>query len=192
MPAREYTKLTPLRQSRGFAIITSTRSNLWLGQDHLLFVETEGYTESYKRFYFRDIQAITLRQTKRMLVLAIVTGSFTALFGSVVVLADAIEAKWVFGILGAICAIPFILNFIYGPTCACQLRTAVQIENMPSMGRVRRARKVIARIAPLIAAAQGQITAAEIPQRLQELATTPAAGRAPLADSPDVPPRIAG
>src|SRR5882724_2221817 len=33
-------------------------SSLWLGPDHLLVVEIAGITEKYRRFYFRDIQAV--------------------------------------------------------------------------------------------------------------------------------------
>lgn len=183
MAEREYIKLTPLRQRRGFAVVSSSRSNLWLGKDHVLCVETEGYTESYKRFYFRDIQAITLRKTVRMWILAIVTGLFTGLFSIVALAVPAIEARWVFGILAVICAIPFLLNFLYGPTCACRLRTAVQTEDMPSMGRVRRARKIIARLRPLIAEAQGQLAPEEIPVRFQELMQPTAA---PAGNSPPV------
>lgn len=191
MAEREYTKLTPPRQRRGFAVISSSRANLWLGKDHLLCIETEGYTEAYKRFYFRDIQAITLRKTVRMLVLAIVTGLFTGLFAFVTLAADDVAAKWTFGILAAIGAIPFSLNFIYGPTCACQLRTAVQTEDVPSMGRVRRARKVIARLRPLIAEAQGQLNGEDVPQLMQALATGDTApARRYVVDDPKAPPRI--
>lgn len=192
MAEPEYLKLTPVRQRGGFAIVSSSRSNLWLGQDHLLGVETEGHTEGYKRFYFRDIQAITLRKTNLVVILAVVTGGMTALFGALALVISAIEGRWILGILAAICAIPFVANFLYGPTCACQLRTAVQTEDIPSMSRVRRARKVIARIRPLIAAAQGQISAEEIPLRMQGFVTAPAAatpgGEPPIMGAADVPP----
>ena len=190
MAEQNYIKLTPLRQRGRIAIVSSQRSNLWLGPDHVLCVETEGYTESYKRFYFRDIQAITLRKTARWLVLAVSTGLMTGLFGFIVLAVDTIEVKSVFGIIGGVCAIPFLLNFLYGPTCACQLRTAVQTEDIPSMGRIRRARKVIARLRPLIAKAQGQIAAEEIPLRLQEFFTSPvaAASEPPLTGTADVSP----
>ena len=184
MAEPEYIKLTPPRQRGGFAVASSYRSNLWLGKDHLLCVETEGYTESYKRFYFRDIQAITLRKNSRWLVLAVVTGLMTGFFGFIVL------AKWIFGIIGGICAIPFLVNFLYGPSCACQLRTAVQTEDLPSMSRVRRARRVITRIRPLIAEAQGQLSAEEIPLRLQGLVSSPTAvsGEPPVMATTNVPP----
>lgn len=188
MPKREYTKLTPVRQRGGMALVSASRSNLWLGKDHLLSIETEGYTESYKRFYFRDLQAITLRKTVRMLVLAIVLGLFAAFFGWLTLIADAAEAKWILGVITGVFAVPFVLNLIYGPTCACHLRTAVQTEEVPSLGRVRRARKIIARLRPLIAAAQGDIHPEQIPLLVQELATAPA--RSSPADDPNAPPVI--
>ena len=39
--------------------------SLWIGEDHLLLVELRGFTETYRRFYFRDVQAIILRRTDR-------------------------------------------------------------------------------------------------------------------------------
>jgi hypothetical protein len=173
MAANEYFKLTPPRLKSAFAVVTASRSNLWLGKDHLLCVETEGYTEKYKRFYFRDIQAITLQRTHRALVLGVVTGAMTALFTSLMIWVDAVEGKTVLGILTGICAIPFILNLIHGPTCKCQLRTAVQTDYQPSMGRVRRARKVLNRIRPLIAEAQGLLTPEEIEARFREMVAPP-------------------
>ena len=191
MAAREYTKLTPARQRRGFAVISSSRSNLWLGQDHLLCIETEGYTEGYKRFYFRDIQAITLRRTIRAQVIGIISGSLTGVFALVTLVADANATKFTFGIFAGVCATPFILNLILGRTCACQLRTAVQTEDVPSLSRVRRTRKVMARLRPLIAAAQGQLNVEEIPQRMQELATgATSPARRYFVDDPNAPPRI--
>ncbi len=184
---REYSKLAPPRQRGTLA----TRVGLWLGPDHLLCVETEGYAESYKRFYFRDIQAITLRRTSRMLVLGLFTGGCTSFFAILTVGVGDETAKWIFGVLTVLFAIPFIANFIYGPTCRCELRTAVQTEDLPSLSRIRRAQKVIARLQPLIAEAQGQLNEAEVPQLMQELAaggTLPAHLRG--RDDPNAPPVI--
>lgn len=169
----DYIKLTPPRRTATFGVVSVTRSNLWLGGDHLLCVETEGYTEKYRRFYFRDIQAITLRRTNRALVLGVVTGVLTAVFALLMLVIDDLAGKSVFGILGGVCAIPFLVNLIYGPTCKCELRTAVQTENVPSMSRVRRARKLLNRIRPLIAEAQGQLAAEEIPVRFREMVGMP-------------------
>lgn len=189
MAEKEYTKLTPPRRTAGFALVSVTRSNLWLGKDHLLCIETEGYTEKYKRFYFRDIQAITLRRTNRMWTVFAVTGSLTLFFEIIALTMDAVEGKWVFGILGGICALPFIVNLIYGPTCKCELRTAVHTESMPSMSRVRRARKLLNRIRPLIAEAQGQLAAEEIPLRFREMIGVPA-NEPPIMQPPGSTPGV--
>jgi len=39
------------------------RVRLWLGDDHILRVESDGYRESYKRFRYQDIQFLTVRRT---------------------------------------------------------------------------------------------------------------------------------
>lgn len=192
MAESEYTRLTPMRKRAGFAIFTVSRSGLWLGADHLLCVESEGYNETYKRFYFRDIQAIVLRRTHRMLGIAIATGLITGLFVLIALTAPPAEVKWTFGVLAGVAAIPFVVNLAYGPTCQCQLRTAVQTEEMPSMGRVRRARKAMERIRPLIAEAQGTVRPEELTERIQQLEnpeSAPAAGTTPLA--PELPSETA-
>ena len=173
MSARAYINLTPPRRTATFGVVSVTRSNLWLGTDHLLCVETEGYTEKYRRFYFRDIQAITLRRTKRALIWGIVTGILTAAFTLIAFFSNANATMFTFGIFAGVAAMPFILNLIYGPTCKCELRTAVQTENVPSMSRVRRARKVLERIRPLIAEAQGRLAPEEVPLRFREMIAAP-------------------
>ena len=81
-----------------------------------------------------------------------------------------------------------LLNTLRGSACVCHLRTAVQEEELPSLNRVRRARKVLDRLRPLIAATQGQLAPEEIQARLQELASQQSAGY--VADDPNAPPRI--
>ena len=39
------------------------RSTLWLGPDHLLLVQSTPVSETYRRFYFRSIQNVTVRKT---------------------------------------------------------------------------------------------------------------------------------
>jgi hypothetical protein len=188
MAEKEYQRLTWSRMKRtGLLTAVATRSSLWLGKDHLLCIDSTGYAEEYKRFYFRDIQAITVVKTKRRLI-------WNWLFG--VPLAGCAGA-WGIGLLtpqglslGAtitglvvtvLFALPLLLNNLYGSTCACHLRTAVQTEMLPSLNRLRRAHKVLNRIRPLIEAVQGARLSPE------EIAGT-------LANSPasNAPPVIGG
>jgi hypothetical protein len=185
MAAREYLKLTPPRRTAGFAVITVTRSNLWLGSDHLLCVETEGFSENYRRYYFQDIQTITVCRTNRAQIIGLATGILTLCFGIWAIAVNDVAGRWVLTTLAGVVGLPFILNFIYGPTCKCELRTAVQTENVPSLSRVWRARRVLDRIRPLIVQAQGQLATEEIALRFQERMT--ATGSEPPIAQPSAP-----
>jgi hypothetical protein len=170
MADKEYIRLTRARL-RFTGFVAAHLTSLWLGKDHLLAIDSIRYVEEYKRFYFRDIQAITIRTTRRrsvwnfvlMLLLLFWLAAFVSAFRNLDRAAGIIMAICV-----AILAVPLLINNILGPTCTVYLRTAVQIEELPSLGRVRRTRKVLARIRLLIAAVQGQLTPEEIAERLQE------------------------
>jgi len=159
---REYTRLTRGHLRTGFAVAVTSRCSLWLGHDHLLFIDSNGYTENYKRFYFRDIQAFTLGISKRRLVWNLVLGILTAIC-LMVWLADIFSispTKSVGGIITGVLltllfAVPLLFNNLLGPTCSCQIKTAVQSEELPSLNRLRRARRVLARLRPFIIEAQG-------------------------------------
>ena len=172
MAEEKYQRLTRERTPMRFSVAFVSRSSLWLGYDHLLFVECTGYTETYKRFYFRDIQAFTICQTKTRAVWNWVLGALTALCALPILLwhENGIESGAVifFGIILLFFAALLLLNNFFGATCACQIRTAVQTEDLPSLCRVRQTRKVLDKIRPLIVAAQGQLTAEEVSARMQE------------------------
>ena len=60
MSNKEYRRLTRGRTRPGFAVAFGGRCSLWLGRDHLLRIDSSGYTESYRRFFLRDIQAVMM------------------------------------------------------------------------------------------------------------------------------------
>jgi hypothetical protein len=165
---KEYQRL-PGRGSRkqGAISVTTSRSRLWLGKDHLLCIDSAYYSENYKRFYFRDIQAFIVRKTKSGMIVNIVLAVIIALFLTIgLMVGGAGLVGW--GIVGGIFLVILILNALAGPTCVCQVKTAVQTEELPSLGRLRRARKVLARLRPLIAGAQEELAAAEPPAQVAE------------------------
>ena len=194
MAEKEYQRLTWSRRRPGFVALTIARASLWLGKDHLLYVETNGYTENYKRFYFRDIQAFTICRTNGRSVSNCVLGAIAGLLLLVGLTTQSTGGIIGFGIAAIVAGlIPIGINTALGPTCLCQLRTAVQTEHLP-IARVHGARKILERIRPMIAAAQGQLAPEEIPARMQALATSltaPAPEPARIvADDPNLPPRI--
>jgi hypothetical protein len=165
--ANGYTKLAGGMATGRLA--TNTVS-LWLGTDHLLLAERDGYSENYKRFYFADIEAFTLRETKRRAVYEIVLICLLVFFIWMAVI-TGIVGVWIFGSIGALVLVFLILNRTKGPTCVTHVATAVQREEIPSLRRSRQAEKTLREISEAIAAAQGGILSAEeVRQRFEAAA----------------------
>ena len=173
------------RRLPGLGSSAFEQSRLYLGPDHLLLVTSSGFTESYRRFYLRDIQAITLRKSVRGQVWNGIWG-FLTLMGAIIAfqLSGAAMFVW-FGIAGIFLAL-LLVNFGRGPTCLCQVRTAVQTRPLPPLNRLRRARKVIAQLRPAIAAAQEPMSPEELNQRIEQDRRGPNAGAA-VGTSPAAP-----
>jgi hypothetical protein len=174
MAETQYRRLTwPRRRKGTVSVVTYSRSSLWLGNDHLLVIVSNGYSETYKRFYFQDIQTIAIRLTSRRLIWNWVLGVPIAIF----LLRSAYELSIhhnpdlldiVISVLRILIpGVPLLINNLLGPTCACTLRTAVQTEQLPSLCRLPKTRRILNLLRPHIAQAQGQFAPDEIPARLQ-------------------------
>ena len=190
MAKTEYQRLTRARSRGGFSVAVASRTSLWLGKDHLLFVESNGYSETYKRFYFRDIQALIVQRTQVFTAVNLVLTIFFVLALAPALVAQEIGMRIFLFSAAGFFGLPLLINILRGRTCRCFLRTAVQIEQLPPLSRVRRAQKVFARIRPLIAAAQGgELSPEMISTRMREqLASSSAAPKA-TADNPGISPR---
>jgi hypothetical protein len=141
---------------------------LWLGADHLLLVRTTGFSEEYKRFYFRDIQAVVIRKTKRHKIWGWMFGILFGLCAVVLIVGffdmsgRSIQSSDIFGLIvwgaPAVACLAFLyLNFVFGPGCICHIRTAVQTEELSPLKRFRTARKVLESLKPSIEKAQGPL-----------------------------------
>ena len=144
---------------------------LWAGGDHLLLVELRGFTEMYRRFYFRDVQAIIIRPTERAR-----TWSFLLALSALglAALASGVGAGWniVGWILAGLALIALIVNLSLGRSCECTLQTPLQTVALRSLRRLRRARGVLERIRPLIELEQGPLANEEALVRAREAAAT--------------------
>ncbi len=157
---------------------------LYQGPDHLLQVSSTGYSENYKRFYYRDIQAITFQKTSLgkilngiwiFLAAAFALPTFDMNSGGAIVM-------W---IIAGIFLLLLALNLFAGPTSSCYIRTAVQTERLPSLKRIKATRKMLDRIKPLIFAAQGElIRQPSSPSASYGLEAPPVIQ--PLADAPPI------
>lgn len=167
---------------RSFLASTGKRQELWLGSDHLVELHILRYSERSRRYYLRDIRAITVDETdtRRLYTLlwlafaVLFTGAAALLFtiggtNSVALGAGAAAAGGV-----ALMVIGLLRNLVNGPTCRCQLHTAVQSADLFSLPRLRKAERFLAEIVPAIEAAQGAVD-------VESFATLPEARTIPAA-----------
>ena len=149
--AAEYQRLP----GRAGSLLATFR--LWLAKDHLLNLESNGYAESYRRYYFRDIQAIVVQRTDWGKIWNFFWGTLVVVTGLLSFWASrSNEAEWgtVAFFFCFLFALALVINAGLGPTCACHIQTAVQRDQLRSLRRLRATRKFIARTRPLIEAAQ--------------------------------------
>ena len=158
-------KLYSRLPGRGTSIVHYV--SLYQGPDHLLQVSSTGYSENYKRFYFRDIQSITFQKTHWGKILNGIWIFFAAIFTLPTFGMDGGSAI-VMWIAAGIFLLLLALNLFAGPTSACSIRTAVQTERLPSLKRIKATRKMLNRIKPLILAVQGQLTAEDLARQMQQ------------------------
>jgi hypothetical protein len=133
---------------------------LWFAKDHLLFVNSTGYSEDYQRIQFSDIKGFFVIPSERRLywnfpwvTLALFSGVFLSntLYSG--------GAPFVSGTILAFSLIFLVWNTLLGPSCIAYVVTGVQTAQLPSLVRRRKARKVLARLQPLIAALQADMVA---------------------------------
>jgi hypothetical protein len=148
-------KQRPYHKLPGKRFFLFARRSLWQGPDHLLWVENNLMQEQYKRFYFKDIQAVILCRNQHRLFWTILWGTLLLLFGACGLAFSGSDVA--FFILSAVWALLLVINLLAGPSCDVYLQTAVQREQLTSLVRVRTAVKVLDRIKELAEQAQGAL-----------------------------------
>lgn len=171
------------REGTFIVTVMSRQSALWLGVDHLLLVDSTIASQDLKRFYFRDIQAISLRKTHSGRTVSIVMALFAAVACAFTLGVNDPVGRNALFVMAGIFGTFLLVNFLLGPTCETHLQTAVQREQLPSLRRLRTARKVLRLLRPLLEQAQGQLTAEEARARAATLAAAPVAP-APVKPAP--------
>lgn len=147
-----YTKL-PGVTHRNFG-----KHTLWQGKDHLLLMYSNGMSEDYKRFYYKDILGIVITKTRKAAVaFSIILSLFliTSFFSWKIWSHDQEPASAFLGTI-AFVFLAFLLSLIIkGPSCECRIITAVQNENLKAVTLIRQAKKLMAILKPIILEAQG-------------------------------------
>ena len=145
------------------------RRKLYLGETELVQVETIFFVESHQRFVYGDIQFLLLRQTSRGLIWSFVLGVLTAGLGVLAWSTDGWMAKTILGGLAGVSLLLLVFNLVRGTTCKCHLQTAVGSSPLPSLSRMRPARRALALIGERIAAAQGSLTPSDAAMQVDEM-----------------------
>jgi hypothetical protein len=134
--------------------------SLWLGPDHLLTIESSGFlasfTESYRRFDFKNIQAISYARTRRGMWTSVLLGVTLGVLILVTVnLRDTPAAAGVLAACALVVLAVLVIHLARGPTCVCKVQTAVQVFRLKPVDRLRKAVRLVAQIRELCLAHQG-------------------------------------
>ena len=144
-----------------------------MGDDHVLAVDNQGFSEDYKRFYFSDIQAIVTRKTKRGAVWNTILACMIACSLAGALFPEDTPVRILFWVLSGTFLVFLVINLLRGPTCVCNIITAVQEDLLPSLNRLRTAQKVIDILRQAIEGTQGKMTPAEVIARSNDVTNRP-------------------
>ena len=134
-------------------VLPGSRSEIYLGEDHLLHAKQIMLFEKYRRFYFSDIEAISFSKSNRWIWLSVVWGFllFCSLFWYLG------HQTWCY-IVGALFCLIFgsflLLNLIAGRTYVVNIQTAAQIRRLRPVERENQLIKFQQTVVPIIMQAQ--------------------------------------
>jgi hypothetical protein len=156
------------RRLPGRGISWAGFATVWQGEDHLLEVNSMIFHERYRRFFLPDISAIVIRRTKARFYWSLAHG-FIGLGGGLILggmwyggwVAGADDVRislWIFATMFSPFVLPslilFFWNLLLGPTCRCHFKTTAGWRVLSAPSRLRSARRFLAKVVPLVEAAQ--------------------------------------
>jgi hypothetical protein len=179
---RLYTRLTRSPVNPG------SYKSLWLAGDHLMQVDSNGYTEEYQRFQFSDIQGFFITPSSRRLYWSLFWGVILLIAGLALIgaalNAEVPGASLVFTVI----SLGFLIwNIALGASCRVFLVTRVQTVPLGALGRRRKANRVLGRIQPLIEAAQAGLVV-ETPLAKTAFTSQPTPAVPEVRPAPMTPP----
>jgi len=159
----------------GGGVTWSGRGSLWLGEDHLLEVNSLLIVERYRRFFFHETKAFMVQRSKARFIWAMVQTGVGGIFAIVAALiawpgASTAGDDWhvlfyvmagIFGALALVCFVLLAINLALGPSCRCYVLTSTGWHALSAPARLGPAEQVQARVFPIIEAAQAPSPATE-------------------------------
>lgn len=153
--------------------------SLWQGDDHFLSVERGFTREIYRRYHFSDIQALIIRPTATWHIGTVVATAFFLLFlfpGWFRWQKLDLEGALMGWFPAAVVLLILLIHLFRGRSCRCYLQMKVGQHELPSLRRLRAARKLQERLRTPIAEAQKEVKTTS-----QVTSTAPADARKPVA-----------
>jgi hypothetical protein len=143
-----------------------------MGDDHLLLVESSGYTEQYKRLHFKDIQAVIIRETSRKRDLSVLFAALAFLSATPALIhLDVLDSPFSFmGILFSVLFLTALLvNILRGATCACSVQMPLATHELPSLRRHQHVEILLDRLKPQVERVQGRLSREDMKAGLYRL-----------------------
>ena len=161
----------------------------YLSEDCLLAAKRVMYTVEYRRFYLRDLESIVVWPNRLWLLRVIFPGSL--LLGLAALLWQLVNSTTgaVFGVLGLAWA---GVELVLGPTAEARISTTGATVDLPLVKRMRRARRLLAKIDAAVRVARGgtieepaaAVPAAQPATAPTEMPSEAAPAAAPIQDLP--------
>ncbi len=145
--------------------------SLYEGPDHLLQIKSTGVSENYRRFFYRDIKYLHIAKTRVALIENLIITGLITLFGlwGYFILEDIEPLAVFFWIISGVSFLCLLYSILSGGSCQCWIETDVQRERLFSVNRIRPAKKIFVRVAPLIEKEQGRLS----PEALEKVPLEP-------------------
>ena len=163
--------MTPYRRLPGRSRHWMGVTTLWLGPDHLLLVDGRGYTESYRRFYYRDIASIVTRSTRTA---GLWTAALSLLLLGIVAAAALTgpDGRAYWAIPGAPILLFLAVNVARGGSCMALITTPIQTARLP-LRRWPAARRALSLVRERVAQVQRPLDAPAVGQETPAPQGTP-------------------
>jgi hypothetical protein len=143
---KDYSAIPGLGTGRG-SFQVGIRKRLYQGADHLLLIQSTGYSEDYRRVFYRDIRCVIIRRNRRYLWFSLVfAGSILLVVALVLAIysRSSLGGSWLaLTILVAPLALMLAVHLMRGPTCDCYVTTGVQTVVLPTPQRVDKVARLL-------------------------------------------------
>lgn len=179
----EYMRLPGNGVRLAVSMLIGDRQRLYVCDDHVLVLRENIGTETHKKFYFEDIQALTVQSNSEQDILLVLQVGLMFFFGGIGLYLSRVFPDfqtWFYVLFGLFSGVPFILlirNMALGPTCTVRLHTAVQAEELTALRRLKQATLSLGLLKFRIEKAQGVLAENELQGVLESGNTQATANR---------------